>query len=131
MGERFGVFARGGEGDLEAFGEVLTLEGCVGAFVCFWGGRWLVLFFVGGGGGGGIGWAWEKRTFDCEGWAVVVHLHDSALEDGDEFYLGVGEDGGVLVVLVFFDVWVNGCFGKRRTFRIYHAIYPKGLITSE
>jgi hypothetical protein len=36
-------------------------------------------------------------TFHCEWRTVVVHLHDSALESGDEDDLGVGEDWRVLV----------------------------------
>ena len=44
-----------------------------------------------------------KRTFDGERWTVVVHLHDSALESGDEDYLGVGEYRGVLAVVSDYD----------------------------
>ena len=90
MGEGVGVFARWVKGDLEAFGEVASLEVCVGAFVCLDATRTVVSIIFGGGGdegesGGGI-------TFNCERWTVVIHLHDSALENGDEDDLGVGED---------------------------------------
>lgn len=50
--------------------------------------------------GGGDDSRTGTRTLDCERWAVVVHLHDSALESRDQDYLGVGEDRGVLVMLI-------------------------------